>query len=119
MPNSKTVTLRYNVSDEFWRIQCQSICELSIREKRIFSLPSLLTFAVDNFASEMNALGPKDLIFLSDTKVICGNIPVNIGIEQWVNDRLRRERWRLSAESGTRVTNIQLHRLIFYTIIGR
>lgn len=119
MRNSKTVTLRYNVSDEFWRVQCQSICELSIREKRIFSLPSLLTFAVENYARAMDDLGPKDLIYLSDTKIICGEIPVNIGIDQWVNDRLRRVRWRLSVESGTRVTNIQLHRLIFYTIIGR
>ena len=119
MQNSKTVTLRYKVSDEFWRIQCQSICELSIREKRIFSLPSLLTFAVESLSKEIGALGPKDLIYMSGTKEICGNIPINIGIEQWVNERLRRERWRLSAESGTRVTNIQLHRLIFYTIIGR
>jgi hypothetical protein len=119
MQNSKTVTLRYGVSEEFWRIQCQSICELSIREKRIFSLPSLLTFAAANFVSEMDNLGPKDLLFLSDINRIHGDIPVNIGIEQWVNDRLRRVRWRLSLDSGTRVTNIQLHRLIFYTIIGR
>lgn len=119
MPNRKTVTLRYNVSDEFWRIQCQSICELSIRERRAFSLPSLLTFVAANLLAEMDNLGPKDLIFFSDAKVIGGDIPINIGIEQWVNDRLRRVRWRLSAESGTRVTNIQLHRLIFYTIIGR
>jgi|JI8StandDraft_1071087.scaffolds.fasta_scaffold591980_2 hypothetical protein len=119
MPKSKTVTLRYNVSDEFWRIQCFSICELSIRERKSFSLPSLLTFAAENSIDELSNLGTKDLIYLSDAKVICGDIPVNIGIEQWVNDRLRRVRWRLSAESGMRVTNIQLHRLIFYTIIGR
>ena len=118
MPKSQTVTLRYRASEAFWEMQCRAICELSIREQRAFSLPSLLAHMADQKLNELGKLTPKDLLFFASTDLVCGDIPINIGVDKWVNDRLRRVRWRLSDLSGTRVTNIQLHRLAFYIITG-
>jgi hypothetical protein len=72
----------------------------------------------DKRLNELGNLTPKDLLFFASTDLVCGDIPINIGVDKWVNDRLRRVRWRLSDSSGTRVTNIQLHRLAFYIITG-
>ena len=118
MPKSQTVTLRYSASEEFWEAQCRAICALSIREQRTFSLPSLLTHVAEKKLNDLGKLTPKDLLCFASSDAVCGEIPINIGVEKWVNDQLRRVRWRLSEASGTRVTNIQLHRLAFYIIIG-
>lgn len=118
MPTNKTVTLRYSASEEFWEVQCRAICALSIREQRTFSLPSLLTHVAEKKLKELGRLTAKDLLCFASSDAVRGEIPINIGVDKWVNDQLRRVRWRLSAESGTRVTNIQLHRLAFYIIIG-
>ena len=72
----------------------------------------------DKKLNELGKLTPKDLLFFASTDLVCGDMPINIGVDKWVNDRLRRVRWRLSDLSGTRVTNIQLHRLAFYIITG-
>src|SRR3546814_18220169 len=82
-----------------------------ICERRAYSLPSLLAHVAEKKLGELGKLTPKDLLYFASTDSVCGDIPITIGVDKWVNDRLRRVRWRLAESSGTRVTNIQLHQL--------
>src|SRR3546814_19372863 len=118
MPKTQTVTLRYRAIEAFWEIQCRAICELSICERRAYSLPSLLAHVAEKTLGELGTLTPKDLLYFASTDSVCGDIPITTGVDKWVNDRLRRDRWRLSDSSGTRVTNLQLHPLAFSIITG-
>src|SRR3546814_1422548 len=92
MPKTQTVTLRYRASEAFWEIQCRAICELSICERRAYSLPSLLGHVAEKKIGVVGKLTPKDLLYFASTDSVCGDIPINIGVDKWANDRLRRVR---------------------------
>src|SRR3546814_4924254 len=79
MPKTQTVTLRYRASEAFWEIQCRAICELSICERRAYSLPSLLAHVAEKKLGELGKLTPKDLLYFASTDSVCGDIPINIG----------------------------------------
>src|SRR3546814_13806036 len=87
MPKTQTVTLRYRASEAFWEIQCRAICELSICERRAYSLPSLLAHVAEKKLGELGKLTPKDLLYFASTDSVCVDIPINIGEDKWVNDR--------------------------------
>src|SRR3546814_7264063 len=67
MPKTQTVTLRYRASEAFWEIQCRAICELSICERRAYSLPSLLAHVAEKKLGELGKLTPKDLLYFAST----------------------------------------------------
>lgn len=94
-----------------------ALCNLSIRHRTSFSLPSFLEFVLLHYKDKLYSFTETEISIFTNVNKLSGTIPVSFRLRKPVNDELRAARAHYRSLLNRPFHSIQLVRLSFLTIV--